>query len=275
MQHGEVKKELERAIKAKEQRADPYERVLDAMGYYVASKRIQVDGYGLSRWPPPCAKWEVHKDATVQLYAVDEWKVLDWFVQLVKKGELEDLTLGVRLQLQEQYRALQARGIPYLTKGPCWNRKTFPSLEELKDVQRAVRVHVNTFLETKIFTFTEFTPTLLIQRDPDDPRRLVDHEFVPHLDVKGMLYLFATLLRRVRVPIERCPQCQHIFLKPRRDAEHCSRECQYLHYAQKKRGHRPPGKRGRPRKHPDPQLPLDKKVTKKEGAKSHGLKKTR
>lgn len=273
MQQTELQKAVERASKGR--RPDPYERVLTEMRYYRASERLRLDKDEIRSWPPTCAKWELHNETTVQLYAVDEWEVLDWFVKLVQKGDIAQLPSGTRLQLQEQYHALQARGVPELTKGPCWNRTTLPSLEELKEVQRDVQTHIETFLTTGTYTFTEFTPTILVQRDPSDARRLVDHEFVPLLNAKGMVYLFATLLRRVRLPIERCPWCQQVFLKPRKDAVHCSRECQYLHYAQKQRGSRPPGKRGRPRKQPKPQQTPDTKATTKKGVTPHGKKQDR
>jgi hypothetical protein len=273
----EAKRAIEESIKAK--RPDPYESVLTQLGYFRAQGRIRMDlpsPTGHSMWPPQCAKWDQHDDVTVQLYQVNEWAVLDWFVRLVKKGEVPALTPGTRLQLQEEYRALQARAVPELTQhGAGWSRTALPSLEEITALQAEVRQKIDRFLTTGTFSFTDFTPTVLIERDPRDQQRLIDYEFLPPFHTKGLLYLFASLLRRVRLPIERCPRCQQIFLKPRKDAEHCSRECQYIHYAQKKRGHRPPGTRGRPRKYPDPQQPQDQTVTKKKGEKSHGPKKHR
>jgi hypothetical protein len=265
-------KALRLAIKVK--KLNPHERVLERIGYYLAMGRIRLGKDPLGPWPPSYpkySKWDLHDGSTVQLYGVNEWNVLNWFIQLAKKGDLTKLSPADILALQEESQALQAKGIPELTtRGAGVNEPL--SVAELKELQTDVQKHVDAFLATKTFTFTDFTTTILIERDPEDERRLVDYEFVSPLDGQGLRYLFATLLRRVRLPIERCPQCQQIFLKPRKDAEHCSRECQYLHYAQKKRGHRPPGKRGRPRKHHDPQLPPDKAATKKKGAKSHGLK---
>jgi hypothetical protein len=259
---------LRRAIKLK--KPNPHERVLERIGYYMATRRIRLGKDPLGPWPPPYPKWDVHDESTVQLFGVNEWNVLNWFIQLAKKGDLTTLSPADRLALQEESQALQAKGIPELTtRGAGLNEPL--SVAELTELQSSVQKHVDEFLATKTFTFTDFTPTILIERDPDDERRLVDYEFLPPFHGQGLRYLFATLLRRVRLPIERCPQCRQIFLKPRKDAEHCSRECQYLHYAQKKRGHRPPGKRGRPRKHPDPQQTPDKTATKK-GAKSHGTK---
>jgi hypothetical protein len=266
-----TRRDIERAFAAKP--VDPYKQVLHRKHFYVIDRRIplqQVQSVHLR-----CADWEIRTDGTVQIFVLHEWKVLNWFVELAKKGDLASLTAAEFLGLQEDYQAFQARVIPVLTNGPCWNRTSLPSLEELSLLQSKVREHIERFLalgDAGEFTFTEFTPTLLIQRDPKDRRRLVVHEFVPHLDVRGMLYLFATLLRHVRLPIEQCPRCKQMFLKPRKDAEHCSRECQYLYYAQKKRGDRPPGKRGRPRKHPELQQTHTTKATKKKGAKSHGTK---
>jgi hypothetical protein len=269
-----AKRAIELAIKAK--RPDPYESVLTQLGYFRATGRSRLDTKNKTsqaRWLPRCAKWDQHDDVTVQLYEVNKWAVLDWFVRLVKRGEVRALTPGTRLQLQEEYRALQARAIPELTEhGAGWTRTALPSLEEITALQTEVRQKIDSFLATRTFTFTDFTPTVLIERDPEDPKRLIDYEFLPPFHTKGLLYLFASLLRRVRLPIERCPQCQQIFLKARKDAEHCSRECQYIHYTQKKRGHRPPGIRGRPRKYPDPQQPQDQTTTKKKVAKQHGRK---
>lgn len=270
----ETAKALRLAIKTK--KVSPHERALERIGYYLATGRIRLGKDPLGRWPPSYpkySKWELHDESTVQLFGVNEWNVLNWFIQLAKNGDLTKRSPADILALQEESQALQAKGTPELTThGAPLNEPL--SVAELTELQTDVRQHVDAFLATKTFTFTDFTPTILIKRDPDDERRLVDYEFVSPLDGQGLRYLFATLLRRVRLPIERCPQCQRIFLKPRRDAEHCSRECQYLHYAQKKRGHRPPGKRGRPRKHPAPPQPLDTKATQKKGAK-HGVKKPR
>ena len=268
-------KALRLAFKAK--RVNPHERVLERIGYYLATGRIRPGKDPLGPWPPSYPKysrWDLHDESTVQLYGVNEWNVLNWFIQLAKKSDLTTLSPADRLALQEESHALQAKGIPELTpRGAGVNEPL--SVAELTELQTDVQKHVDAFLATKTFTFTDFTTSILIERDPDDERRLVDYEFVSPLDGQGLRYLFATLLRRVRLPIERCPQCQRIFLKPRRDAEHCSRECQYLHYAKVKRGHRPPGKRGRPRKHPESPQTLDTKATQKKGAKKHGTKKHR
>jgi hypothetical protein len=187
------------------------------------------------------------------LYAINEWEVLEWFIRLVNAGDLRSLPASEMLAFQEDYQAFQARVVPVLTKGPSWNRKALPSMEELIALQKTMSDHVEAFLENGSFIFKDFTPTICIERHPDDRRRLVRHEFVPFTDARGMLYLFATLLWRVGLPIERCPFCRKIFLKSRKDAGYCSRDCQRLHYAQKKRGDRPPGKRGRPRKYPEPE----------------------
>src|SRR6266581_3249528 len=169
-----AKQAIESAIKAK--RHDPYEGVLTQLGYYLAKGRIRLDTKNTKTravWPPSCAKWDQHDDVTVQLYEVNEWAVLDWFVRLVKRGEVRTLTPGTRLQLQEEYRALQARAIPELTQhGAGWTRTALPSLEEITALQTEVRQKIDSFLATGTFTFTDFTPTVLIERNPKDLLRL-------------------------------------------------------------------------------------------------------
>lgn len=241
----ENRKALDRAWKAK--KPDPYERVLERIGYYVVTKRIRLGTGQLKQWPPRVPKWDRHDDLTIQLYGVNEWNVLNWFIQLVKKGPLTALSPAEILALREESLVLQGRAIPDITAHGAGVNDPL-SLTELSHLQSTVRSHVDEFLQSQTFTFKEFRPTLLIERDPDDARRLIAYEFVPPFHGQGLLYLFATLLRRVRLPIERCPRCQHIFLKARKDAGYCSRECQSVHYAQKQRGDRPPGKRGRPKK---------------------------
>lgn len=249
--------------------------ILKRIGYYKAHGRIRLGQSRIGPWPPAYPKWEMHDDLTVQLYSVDEWNVLNWFIELVKRGDLTQLSPADILARREESQALQARGIPEVTKyGAPLNEPL--SLVELIGLQSAVRNHIDQFLATGTFTFADFRPTILIKRDPEDMQRLVDYEFLPPFDSKGLLYLFATLLRRVRLPIERCPHCHQIFLKPRRDAEHCSRECQYLHYAQKQRSNRPPSERGRgrPKKQPEPmkEQRIRTSLKRKKGAKQAAKK---
>jgi hypothetical protein len=268
-------KALRRAFESK--KANPHEGILKRIGYYKAHGRIRLGESRICPWPPAYPKWEMHDDLTVQLYSVDEWNVLNWFIELVKRGDLTQLSPADILGLREESQALQARGIPEVTKyGAPLNEPL--SLVELTELQTAVRNHIDQFLKTGSFTFAEFRPTLLIERDPEDIQRLVDYEFLPPFDGKGLLYLFATLLRRVRLPIQRCPypRCQNIFLKSRKDAGYCSRQCQSVHYAQKQRSNRPPSERGRgrPKKHPEPikGQRIRTSLKRKKGAK-HGTKK--
>ncbi|MGH8615542.1 MAG: hypothetical protein ACREYF_26870, partial [Gammaproteobacteria bacterium] len=72
----EDKKALRRACEAK--RPNPHERVLDRIGYYVATKRIRAGKGQLKQWPPPVPKWDLHDELTVQFYGVNEWNVLNW-----------------------------------------------------------------------------------------------------------------------------------------------------------------------------------------------------
>jgi len=269
----ENKKAVKRAQDVK--KPNPHERVLERIGYYLATGRIRLGMDPLGPWPPSYpkySKWDLHDDLIVELSGVNEWNVLNWFIQFAKKGDLTKLSPADILALQEESQALQARGIPEVTpRGAPLNEPL--SVAELTQLQREVQKHIENFLATGTFAFTDFHPTLVVERDPEDKRRLIDYEFLPPFHGQGLLYLFATLLRRVRLPIEQCPRCQNIFLKSRKDAGYCSRECQSLHYAQRKRGNRPPGKRGRPRKYPEP---LDhgttRKPTEKKGVK-HGTKK--
>lgn len=245
----ETRKALKRTLQHK--RPNPHRRVLERIGYYVATRRIRADQALLNKWPPyappSCVDWDLHDELTVQLYGVNEWNVLDWFVQLVRKGDLAALSPADILALQEESRALQARGIPELTKHGAPVNEAL-SEGELMKLQSAIGKHASDFIRTGTFVFADFQPTILIERDTNDPRQLVDYEFLSPFHTNGLLYLFATLLRRVRLPIEQCPRCQNIFLKARRDAGYCSRECQSRAYAKLQRGDGPPKRRGRPKK---------------------------
>jgi hypothetical protein len=264
----ENKKAVKRAQNVK--KPNPHERALERIGYYLARGRIRLGKDPLGPWPPSYpkySKWDLHDEAIVQLYGVNEWNVLNWFIQFAKKGDLTKLSPADILALKEESQALQAKGIPELTtRGAGLNEPL--SVAELTKLQADVQKHIDEFIATKTFTFTDFATTILIERDPDDERRLVDYEFVPPFHGQGLRYLFATLLRRLRLPIEQCPRCKNIFLKSRKDAGYCSRECQSLHYAQRKRGNRPPGKRGRPRKIVEVQQQgTAKQATTKKGAR--------
>ena len=213
--------------------------------------RCQLAGTPFAPFEAPASAWD-------WLRALPATRLLDTVAGRLLLGhgvgehDLTKLSPADILALQEESHALQARGIPDVTEHGAGLNEPL-SMAKLIHLQREVSSHVEEFLKKKQFTFTEFTPTLLIERDPKDQQRLIDYEFLPPFDGKGLLYLFATLLRRVRLPIEQCPRCQQIFLKPRKDAQFCSRDCQSLAYAKSQRGDRPPKKRGRPRKHPAPQ----------------------
>jgi hypothetical protein len=251
--------------------ADPYRAILQRRNYYTLKRRVRLED--ATDASLNCPYWEpVSEGRTLLLYAIDERKVLEWFVRLLNSGDLNRLPPSETLAFREDYQAFQARVIPALTKGAGYNRRALPPVEELVTVQQKVRERVDAFFRAGSFTFTEFTPTVLIERHPDDSRRLVRQEFVSSTDWKGMLHLFAALLSRVALSFERCPRCENTFLGKRTDARYCSRECQSLHYAQKKRGDRPPGKRGRPRKIPGPQTQrTSPNEMAKKGAK-HGTK---
>jgi hypothetical protein len=260
----EDRKALKRAWEAK--RPNPHRRALERIKYYVVTGRIRSGIDPVGTWPPKASEWALIQDGSiVELYGVNEKKVLAWFIDLAKKGDLTKLSPADILALQEESHALQARGIPEVTEHGAGVNEPL-SLAGLIELQTEVRKRIDEFFATNEFTFLGFTPTILIKRDPQDHRCLIDYEFLPPFHSQGLLYLFATLLRRVRLPIERCPWCQQIFLPSRKDAEHCSRPCQAAHFSQRIRSNKPPGKRGRPRKLPE----LRQAPTK--GVKTHGKK---
>jgi hypothetical protein len=212
--------------------------------------RLQEEVKGM-RPASPYQSWQLDGRLRTD-YEIDRWRVLKWFIDLTRKGDLTRLTPAGLLSLQEEYVALLG-AIPLLTPGgSALPGASLPSVKELGDFQETIRGHVEKFLETGEFIFTDFTPTLRIQRDPKDPRVLIHYQFVPPAKGKALLYVMASLLKDVALPVESCQRCEQVFLKPRKDAEYCSRQCQSLHYAQKKRGDKPASRVGRPRKYPEP-----------------------
>jgi hypothetical protein len=167
------------------------------------------------------------------------WNIVDWFVQLARnpKPFCDMAPIEVEL-LRQEYRALQ-EVLQDKTGGLTQNVVTVEALEKFRS---AVRTHLEQLADTGK---TEFGPFMLT-RSVYMPRKntssaivldkqVYSGDWVEPFDGQGLLYYLSGLLGQIGLAILRCPHCSQIFLRPRADAEHCSRPCQANAHAQRRR----------------------------------------
>lgn len=185
---------------------------------------------------------------------IDEWNILNWLVRFSQKN-LAASTPGDIEVLREDYRALQEVALQAFAGVSLNECLESLSITKLSVVQSSIAHHVRELVTTGKTEFGPFQTNISIlfpafdKEAPKDGPLLrfwfIDGERVDPFDGKGLLFLMARLLQRVRLAILRCPACQEVFLQPRKDARFCSGNCRASHHAAKVRTG---GKRGRPSK---------------------------
>lgn len=163
--------------------------------------------------------------------------VLQWFVNLTQV-DFARKSPGEVLQLQEESAALQT----HLWGEP---KPSLPSIAEMEMLKEKVCHHLTELLDkggTVLGPFS-MTITVLLPRRFRVPgaeefwekmkRRGVVSAETTEQTFSGLLREMGTHLRQFAPLVARCPRCSKFFVKPRANADYCSRQCQNAHYMAK------------------------------------------
>jgi hypothetical protein len=119
-----------------------------------------------------------------------------------------------------------------------------PTLGEMIEVQKLIQSHLSELADVGYTCL----PEMPIQMNICCPRRMekshlpsyipdcgVSH-FVTTPSFSRLVYFMGHLFEKVRKVVLRCPHCRNLFLRSRKNQEHCSRRCQSVSVMQRKRG---------------------------------------
>ncbi len=178
------------------------------------------------------------------------WDRLNWFVELAGKN-LDALTEGARMLLQEQMAAIGSltaiHGVPVFPR----NDHPIPDWEVVKDLHQQIQRYIGEWLKEGFVVMEPFHLTISIFH-VDSPVLIDSQRGKPFIDSsiksgipgqekgrhfaryslgsydavkEGVLFTFGELLREHASAIVRCQHCERIFLKLRKHARFCSRQC--------------------------------------------------
>ena len=160
-------------------------------------------------------------------------KILGWFVEFAQM-DLTASSPAAVLVKQEEYAALQRH---------FWHeaKSVIPPAWELAESQKTIAFHLFELLDKGSTSMGPFRFHIIIQL----PGKLgapipESHSGVVSAEVRRgthtrIHHAMAELLREFAPFILRCPRCKTIFVKPRANAEYCSRRCQNADYMQRER----------------------------------------
>lgn len=153
-----------------------------------------------------------------------EWDQLNWYIQLANTP-LEHFSPGQRLTRNEEMIAIERTLIRTIMRT---DGRPIHSDEEFDEIHATVRKNVLELVDTGGVTLGPFTTHVSV---------LFDHvaEWSGDKSKSFLPYHFAQLVKQFHSSVLRCPHCKKIFLSSRRNAYHCSRECQSRAAARKQR----------------------------------------
>ena len=163
------------------------------------------------------------------------WRIVNWFVQLARdrKPFREMAPVEVEL-LRQEYRALQES----LRERTGALTENVVSIDALEQFRSGVRTHLEELADTGQTRFGPFTLERVVYMPRPNtslPQQVYSGDLIDPFDGQGLLYHLSRLIDQLGLAILRCPHCQQIFLRPRADAEYCSRPCQANAHANRRR----------------------------------------
>ena len=182
-------------------------------------------------------------------------KVLGWFVEFAQM-DLAASSPAEVLAKQEEYAALQRH---------FWHeaKPAIPPAWELAESQKTIAFHLFELLDKGSTSMGPFRFHIIIQLPgklgatiPEGHSGVVSAEVRRGPHTKNH-HAMAEQLREFAPFVLRCPRCKTIFVKPRANAEYCSRRCQNADYMQHIR---------------DEDKKPKKRSTRKKGGNRHGKK---
>ena len=159
--------------------------------------------------------------------------VFRWFVEL-SQLDLNKLSPADFLAKREEYGALQRH---------LWNSPSpyMPPPYDLERLKSDASRHLIEFVDrggTQMGPFTVYIlawNTEFYGKRPAWSKTGVEGFEQKAGRAKRMLREMGELLREFGASLLRCPHCTRIFVKPRANADYCSRSCQNAHYMQERR----------------------------------------
>jgi hypothetical protein len=177
---------------------------------------------------------------------------VDWFIRFANVN-LEGASEGEVLTLQEEFTALEKAhcNMPdrYRLESGADGVEMIevpftPTPKDLIEVQKIIQSHLSE-LADKGFTKFPVMPTQMILAYPRRMGKKIElPSYIPDCGVAHyvastsftkLVYYMGHLLGKVGKPVLRCPHCRTIFLRGRRNQEHCSRSCQSVAAVQRRR----------------------------------------
>lgn len=148
-------------------------------------------------------------------YERSDWDKLNWFVQFSAKP-INALSRGERQILEEEVLALER----LLTRKSFQvDGKPIHSEDDIQQLSKLFREKLTELADTGGVTLGPFqTMIAILFGCSNEWSGGEGHSLLP--------YYFATLLKQFPESVRRCQSCNIIFLAPRTNAYHCSRECQ-------------------------------------------------
>jgi endogenous inhibitor of DNA gyrase (YacG/DUF329 family) len=161
-------------------------------------------------------------------------KILGWFVEFAQM-DLAASSPAELLTKQEEYAALQRY---------FWHEQkpAIPPSWELAESQKTIAFHLFELLDKGSTAVPRASRHIIIQlpeklgyKPPEGHSGIVSatgRRGTPHTNIREKM---GELLEEYATFILRCPRCKTIFVKPRANAEYCSRRCQNADYMQRER----------------------------------------
>ena len=206
------------------------------------------------------AEWQHILDS--RLRWGDSWGTLEWLIQMAQK-DLQQESEGERLKVREEFAAL---GLIYDSRVALFQdqvgfrdavelvllKDPIPTLQEVQKTQKRILEILNKWVDEDedVVSFNPLRITYHFVRRDDlwDPD-LMKQKPIPGVGAErrhsvGMnfsapeeeaLYLLTQLMIDYASAVTRCPHCHRIFLRLRKNAVYCGRDCHSVAYMRNKR----------------------------------------
>lgn len=165
--------------------------------------------------------------------------VLKWFVDLAQT-DLNDITPAATQAKLEEFAALERHmGLGARYSPPLAGRGDLRHLREETDK------YLTELVDSGIVRLGPFSMWIYIAIPKKLGRTVPEgHPGSDSLDTQaigthGLLREMAVLLKEYATSVVRCPRCKEMFVKPRKNADYCTRNCQNAHYMQTVRDSQP------------------------------------
>ena len=190
----------------------------------------------------------------------DSWNTLAWLIQTAQK-DLQQESEGERLKVREELAALglihdsrvallQDQGGFRDAVDIVIRRDPIPTLQEVQKTQKRILEKLNEWVDKGAVSFGPlglqywfvrrddlWEPDLMKQKSLPGVGAERHHSVGIHFSASqdDALYLLAQLMTDYASAVTRCPHCHRIFLRLRKNAVYCGRDCHSVAYMRNRR----------------------------------------